>query len=90
MCRGRYAGPKVVFIDGFSGTGRFEDGSDGSPVVALKTLLNHTYLYNMANTNIELIFIEKKRSSAVALRNNLNTVWNESSRPSNGKISKMD
>jgi hypothetical protein len=74
MCLGRFASPKVVFIDGFSGEGCFEDGSDGSPLIALKTLLNHTSLPKMANTTIELIFIEMEISTAQTLLNNLNSV----------------
>lgn len=33
---------KLVYIDGFAGPGEYEDGEDGSPVVVLKALKNHS------------------------------------------------
>ncbi len=34
---------RVVFIDGFAGPGRYENGEPGSPVISLSTLLDHNY-----------------------------------------------
>jgi len=33
--------PEVVFIDGFAGPGVYRDGEPGSPLLALRSLLNH-------------------------------------------------
>lgn len=32
---------RIVFIDGFAGPGRYKNGEDGSPVIAMNTLLDH-------------------------------------------------
>lgn len=34
--------PRMVFIDGFAGPGIYDDGSDGSPLIALKAFLDQT------------------------------------------------
>jgi three-Cys-motif partner protein len=49
---------KARIIDGFAGPGEYEDGSIGSPLIALDVLLKHTYK-PIRNGNVELIFIEQ-------------------------------
>jgi len=44
---------RVLFIDGFSGPGEYEGGEDGSPIVALRALHEHTYRDKI---NAEIIF----------------------------------
>ncbi len=34
---------RVVFLDGFAGPGIYEDGEPGSPIIALRTLLEHAF-----------------------------------------------
>jgi hypothetical protein len=63
-------GSKFVFIDGFSGIGSFADGSDGSPLMALRTIMSHPSLLKI-NTQIELIFVEMKKSTANTLKEKL-------------------
>jgi three-Cys-motif partner protein len=41
---------RVLYIDGFAGRGRYNDGSEGSPLVAIKRLLDHRHLPAMQNT----------------------------------------
>lgn len=38
LAMGRH--PRVVYIDGFAGPGRYEDGEEGSPLIALRAVLN--------------------------------------------------
>lgn len=33
--------PKVVFIDGFAGPGEYIDGKDGSPIIAIRSVIDH-------------------------------------------------
>jgi three-Cys-motif partner protein len=33
--------PRIIFLDAFAGPGRYSDGSPGSPIIALETLLKH-------------------------------------------------
>ena len=49
---------KVLFIDGFAGPGKYSKGEDGSPVIALKALVNHSAKRRMTN-DIIYLFIEK-------------------------------
>lgn len=34
---------RVVYIDGFAGPGRYKDGEPGSPIIALRAALEHSY-----------------------------------------------
>ena len=52
--------PRVLIVDGFAGPGRYIGGEDGSPIVALKAVLEHTGLPAMraGGAQIRLEFIE--------------------------------
>jgi hypothetical protein len=43
---------RVVFIDGFAGRGRYNDGSEWSPQIALHTLLDDGHLERMKGLRI--------------------------------------
>ena len=49
---------RVLFIDAFAGPGEYEGGEDGSPVIALKSLINHSARQSMRGA-ITYMFIEK-------------------------------
>lgn len=49
---------RVLFIDAFSGPGKYAGGEDGSPIIALKSLINHTGQQGMRG-EITYMFIEK-------------------------------
>ncbi len=51
---------RVLFIDGFSGPGEYVGGEEGSPIIALRTLLDHTYRDQMAKTEFVFIFIDEQ------------------------------
>jgi three-Cys-motif partner protein len=53
----RYNG-RVIFCDGFAGPGVYNDGEDGSPVIALKALLEHSYFPKM-KAEVVYLFIEE-------------------------------
>ncbi|CAN5272873.1 hypothetical protein BH11ACT5_BH11ACT5_18480 [soil metagenome] len=62
---------RVLYFDGFAGRGKYEDGSIGSPLIALQLLLQHTYLPNMAHRDFVFIFVEAVPENAESLRNEL-------------------
>ena len=51
---------KVLFIDGFAGPGKYAKGEDGSPVIALKALTNHSAKEQITN-GIIYLFIENDK-----------------------------
>ena len=73
-------GGRVLFVDGFAGPGEYNGGEDGSPIIAIKTLLNHRL---RIDTKVHFIFIEKdrdrcnfleKKISTLKLKNNIKTI----------------
>jgi three-Cys-motif partner protein len=62
---------RVVYIDGFAGRGRYDDGSEGSPQIALRTLLDHGHLARMGSCEFRFMFIENNRNNAEALEETL-------------------
>ena len=49
---------RVLFIDAFAGPGIYAGGEDGSPIIALKSLIHHSALKRMRG-EINYIFIER-------------------------------
>lgn len=60
---------RIVFIDGFAGPGVYSGGEDGSPVIALRTLLDHPH-FQKADRGVEVVFffIESEPDRAASLR----------------------
>lgn len=50
---------KIIYYDAFAGPGEYTGGQDGSPLIALKTLLTHTYFTNMKDTQFLFLFNEE-------------------------------
>jgi three-Cys-motif partner protein len=63
----------VNYIDCFAGTGKFEDGCDGSPLIALKTINDCTSMTSLPSCKINSYFIEPKYTNE--LRKNI-TAYN--------------
>jgi three-Cys-motif partner protein len=53
---------RVLFIDGFSGPGEYAGGEEGSPIIALRSLLEHTHFKRMSGTEFVFIFIDQDRA----------------------------
>src|SRR5690242_2162283 len=53
--------PVVQYIDGFAGPGRYSNGEEGSPVIALETALEHKA---SIPGKIAFVFIEKDPARA--------------------------
>ena len=58
---------KVIFFDGFAGRGRYTDGSEGSPLIALRHLLEHSYWPKMAHREFVFFFVEQDSDNAASL-----------------------
>jgi three-Cys-motif partner protein len=64
---------RILFLDGFAGRGRYNDGTEGSPLVALRHLLDHQYFTNMRNREFVFYFVEADSDNAASLRSELET-----------------
>lgn len=64
ILQGRFRG--ATFAEGFSGPGEYTDGSDGSPVVAMRALLEHNR--TLPATPSRFVFVEDDRRRADHLR----------------------
>ncbi len=60
---------RLVFIDGFAGPGTYEGGEDGSPIVAIKALVQHRDFEEMTKrTEFVFMFSEPKPKRVRSLR----------------------
>ena len=55
---------RVMYYDSFAGPGQYKKNKDGSPIVALKTLINHDSFDAMGQTEFFLLFNEQDASCA--------------------------
>ena len=67
--------PKILYIDGFAGPGRYSQGEDGSPIIALKTAMNQPII----TSKVGFLFVEEHAERASVLV----AAVNELSLPSN-------
>ena len=61
---------EIVFFDGFAGRDRYNDGTEGSPLVALSHLLDHRYFPQMGHREF-VFFVEANEENAASLENEL-------------------
>ena len=59
---------RVLFFDGFAGRGRYNDGSEGSPLVALRHLLDHRSFPQMRHREFVFLFVEANSDNAASLQ----------------------
>src|SRR5689334_18020118 len=50
--------PRIVYIDGFCGPGRYIGGEEGSPIIALQEALKQPVL---ANSEVNFLFIDERK-----------------------------
>src|SRR6266545_3941816 len=58
---------RVVFLDGFAGRGRYNDGSEGSPLVALRRLVEHQSFPRMRHREFVFFLVEADEDNAESL-----------------------
>ncbi|WP_080682004.1 three-Cys-motif partner protein TcmP [Sorangium cellulosum] len=56
---------RVLYVDAFAGPGEYKNGEDGSPVIALKAVLEHSHKFD---TLIRLVFVEQNQARCDHLR----------------------
>ena len=56
---------RLIYLDGFAGPGIYEGGEDGSPIIAMRTAVNHQLLSRFKE--ITFLFIEKDKARAQKL-----------------------
>lgn len=59
---------RVVVIDGFAGPGVYSQGEEGSPVIALKCFLEHSYKLQM-KAEVKYLFVEADKNRCASLHN---------------------
>ncbi len=59
---------RIVFLDGFAGRGRYTDGSEGSPIIALKRLIHHRSFPQLSHREFVFFFIEANPDNAASLQ----------------------
>jgi three-Cys-motif partner protein len=74
---------RLIYIDGFAGPGVYADGEPGSPIVALKSFLEHKYREKIT-AELVYIFIEENRDRAERLNSEVDKL--RSQFPANVKI----
>ncbi|NUM53973.1 MAG: three-Cys-motif partner protein TcmP [Candidatus Hydrogenedentes bacterium] len=72
---------RVLFIDGFAGPGKYSGEEDGSPIIAMRSLLNSPR--RMLRSHVQFRFIEADSTSAEHLKS-LCERWKESLPPNCG------
>lgn len=60
--RSGFRWPRVTYLDAFAGPGRYTGGEEGSPIFALRRLLNHVAIERMqlSRDRVRLLFMEKR------------------------------
>ncbi|MFQ5904324.1 MAG: three-Cys-motif partner protein TcmP [Candidatus Binatia bacterium] len=71
---------RILSVDGFAGPGRYRGGEEGSPIIALKALLDHPHFQrSLRQREVVFRFIEREEDRAAALQDELRRF--EASRP---------
>ncbi|WP_158318948.1 three-Cys-motif partner protein TcmP [Robertmurraya kyonggiensis] len=79
-----FTNPKIIYIDGFAGPGRYKNGEDGSPIYALKIAkeIYEAHLNRLENKEFVFFFIEANKSNYKSLQHEISQL----SLPKNFKI----
>lgn len=75
--------PRLLLVDGFAGPGRYETGEEGSPLIMLRTLLEHDVFERMGEVDFLYLFIEHDPRRVEHLEQEVERI----DRPANVKIS---
>ncbi len=73
---------RIVYIDGFAGPGRYSAGEEGSPLIALRALLEHRHLQGTHHPRgVTFLFIERDSRRARALEKELKALQDQRTIP---------
>lgn len=62
---------RVLFLDGFAGRGLYNDGTEGSPLIALRRLVEHNFFPRMRDREFVFFFVEANPENAESLRSEI-------------------
>ena len=62
---------RIVFLDGFAGPGKYSKGEDGSPIIAINTILNHPRFISNSKSEMIFLFIDNDKSRSKILSKTL-------------------
>lgn len=62
---------KILFLDGFAGRGKYTNGAEGSPIIALKRLINHRHFPRMGDREFVFMFVEANADNAASLKHEI-------------------
>lgn len=74
---------QLTYLDGFAGPGRYLGGEDGSPLVALKSLIEHKGFSAWQSTQFNFIFIENNRMACEQLKSEVDDYFSSVLHPPN-------
>jgi three-Cys-motif partner protein len=78
---------RFVFLDGFAGRGRYNDGQPGSPLIALEVLLDHPLFERWSQKDFTFIFVEPDNGNFDNLCAELEGFWSDrGGQPSNVRV----
>jgi three-Cys-motif partner protein len=60
--------PRLLFVDGFAGPGRYAKGEPGSPLIMLDALLSHSAFERLGGVSFFFLFIEHDKRRVERLR----------------------
>lgn len=60
---------KIIYLDGFCGPGRYKNGEDGSPILALKIAKEHQLKNNLHE--VTFVFVEERKDRIEHLQNEI-------------------
>lgn len=61
--------PRIIYLDGFCGPGRYKGGEEGSPILALKIAKEHHAKNNLHE--VTFVFVEERKDRVEHLRNEI-------------------
>jgi three-Cys-motif partner protein len=67
-------GAELLFVDGFAGPGCYSGGEDGSPILAVKSVLNHSLPIPVP---VNFLFVEKDKERCAILKANIQKLKRE-------------
>ncbi|MXZ89176.1 MAG: three-Cys-motif partner protein TcmP [Dehalococcoidia bacterium] len=59
---------RIMVVDGFAGPGVYKGGEDGSPIVALDALEEHSDFANMGDCSFTFLFVEERKDRVDVLQ----------------------
>jgi three-Cys-motif partner protein len=63
---------RIIFLDGFAGPGRYAGGEEGSPLIALRALLEHPHMTPLpSGAEIRFHFVEEQRDRVASLEDEI-------------------